>query len=108
MLYTFEGTIREIMETQTWESGFKKREIIITSDEKFPQDVKFEFLKDSVDLLNDIKPGDEAIVSFSVRGNEYNGKFYVNLTGNAIKVNGKTKNTKVVIPDHSGDDDIPF
>lgn len=108
MMYTMEGTVKIINETQTWDSGFKKREIVITTDDQYPQDVKFEFIKDSVELLEDIKIGDETTISFNIRGNEYNDKYYVNLTGNAIKVNGKTKNVKVVIPDHSNDDDIPF
>ena len=108
MIYTMDGAVKVINETQTWDSGFKKREVVITTDDQYPQDVKFEFLKDSVDLLDTVKVGDSVIVSFSIRGNEYNGKYYVNLTGNALKVNGETKSGSVVIPDHSGDDDIPF
>lgn len=112
MLYTFEGTIKEIMETQTWDSGFKKREIVITSDDKFPQEVKFEFLKDSTLILDNVNVGDEVIINFSIRGNEYNGKYYVNLNGQTIDIKGtattKTKKVETVIPDHSSDDDIPF
>jgi hypothetical protein len=113
MLYTFEGTVKEVMETQTWDSGFKKREIVITSDDKFPQDVKFEFLKDSTLTLDNVNVGDEVIINFSIRGNEYKGKYYVNLNGQTIDVKGaaattKTKKIETVIPDHSSDDDIPF
>ena len=108
MLYTFEGTIKEIMETQTWDSGFKKREIVITSDDKYPQDVKFEFLKDSTILLDNVKVGDEVLINFSIRGNEYNGKYYVNLNGQTIDSKAVSKQAATVIPDHSDDDDIPF
>ena len=106
-MYTMEGAVKVINETQTWDSGFKKREIVITTDDQYPQDVKFEFLKDSVNLLDGVKIGDSAVVSFTIRGNEYQGKYYVNLTANGIKVNGETKKAEVVTQD-SSDDDIPF
>lgn len=85
MNYNYEGTIKVIEQTMTFDSGFKKREIVITSnDEKFPQDVKFEFTKDSVEKLDAFKVGDTVKVAFSLRGNEYNGKYYVNLGAFAI------------------------
>lgn len=85
MNYNYEGTIKVIEQTMTFESGYKKREIVITSnDEKFPQDVKFEFTKDSVEKLDAFKVGDTVKVAFSIRGNEYNGKYYVNLGAFAI------------------------
>lgn len=81
----YEGTIKVIFDTMTFDSGFKKREVVITStDEKFPQDVKFEFSKDAVDKLNEFKVGDTVKIAYSIRGNEYNGKYYVNLSAFAI------------------------
>ena len=108
MIYTMEGTVKVINETQTWDSGFKKRELVITTDDQYPQDVKFEFLKDSVELLDSVKAGDAVVVSFSIRGNEYNGKYYVNLTGNALKVNGEAKIGNVTTVNQPEDDEIPF
>lgn len=82
MNYTFEGTVKLVDKVQEFESGFKKREIIVSSlDEKYPQDIKFEFLKDSIDKLEGLKSGDQIKVSFNLRGNEYNGKFFNNLVG---------------------------
>lgn len=81
----YEGTIKVIGETMTFDSGFKKREVVITStDEKFPQHVKFDFSKDGVDKLDDFKVGDTVKVAYTIRGNEYNGKYYVNLSAFAI------------------------
>lgn len=108
MIYTMEGTVKVINETQTWDSGFKKRELVITTDDQYPQDVKFEFLKDSVELLDSVKVGDAVVVSFSIRGNEYNGKYYVNLTGNALKVNGEAKIGNITTVNQPEDDEIPF
>ena len=121
MIYTFEGTIKEIGETVTFDSGFKKRTVVITSnDDKYPQDVPFDFLKDGVDKLDNFKVGDNATVAFGIRGNEYNGKYYVNLNGISIgvagkdgKVEAKVTKTKAKVADTSGasdddDDDLPF
>jgi len=109
MSYKFEGTVKVVNETQTFDSGFKKREIIITSqDDKYPQDVKFEFLKDDVDKLNDLNSGDNVVLDFNLRGNEYNGKYYVNLNGWNIGKQDKTDVSVPNIPDMSGDDDLPF
>ena len=47
MSYNIEGTVKVIEATMTFDSGFQKREIVITTqDDKFPQDVKLEFVKD--------------------------------------------------------------
>ena len=73
------GKIKLIYDTQEFASGFKKREFVVTTQEQYPQDVKFEAIKEKVDLLDTYKPGDEVNVNFNIRGNEYQGKYYVNL-----------------------------
>lgn len=67
------------METQTFSSGFTKREFVITTEEQYPQDLKFELIKDKTSLIDKFKENDTLKVSFNLRGNEYNGKYYVNL-----------------------------
>lgn len=111
MNYKFEGDIKVIMDVQSFDSGFKKREIVITSDDQYPQDIKFEFLKDDVDMLKSFKPNERVIIDFSLRGNEYNGKYYSNLIGNGItKVKVSKSKKPAPMPDigNSGDDDLPF
>ncbi|MEJ6581713.1 MAG: DUF3127 domain-containing protein [Akkermansiaceae bacterium] len=81
------GTLKVLEDTQTFASGFAKREFVIeVPDGKYPQMVKFETVRDKIDLLNSLSIGDEVKVTFDVRGNEYNGRYYVNL--NAWKVEG--------------------
>ncbi len=74
-----EGSIKVILEPQTFSSGFQKREFVITTKEQYPQNVKFELIKDRIDLIAPYKAGDQIKVHFNVRGNEYNGKYFVNL-----------------------------
>ena len=46
------GTITYIGEVQTFDSGFQKREFVIQTYGDYPQDIKFELLKDNVDNDN--------------------------------------------------------
>lgn len=40
------GKIKKVFDEMVFESGFKKREFVIETDERFPQEIKFEVLKD--------------------------------------------------------------
>jgi single-strand DNA-binding protein len=81
MGYEIEGTIKVIMDVMTFGSGFTKREFVITSgDDKYPQDIKMEFVKDKVALLDRFRPGQRVKVGFEIRGNENNGRYYVSLS----------------------------
>ena len=80
-MYEANGKIKLISETQNFPSGFSKREFVVTTgDTKYPQDLKFEMVKDKCAILDNYKEGSDVKVSFDVRGNEYNGKYYVNLS----------------------------
>jgi len=75
------GTVKLVMDPQTFDSGFTKREFVVTTEgERYPQEIKFECVKDRVSLLDQVQPGNRVVVSFDLRGNEYNGRYYVNLT----------------------------
>ena len=73
------GKVKLVNETQTFESGFTKREFVVTTNEQYPQDIKLEVIKDKCSLLDNVKPGSDVKVSFNLRGNEFNGKYFVNL-----------------------------
>lgn len=80
MAYTLTGTIKKIFELQTFPSGFSKREFVVTSTaDRFPQDIKFDCLKEKADILNSVKEGDEVTVHFDLGGREYNGRYFVNV-----------------------------
>lgn len=80
MAFELEGTLKVVMETQTFGSGFVKREFVVTiGEDRYPQDIKLEFVKDKVSLLDRYKPGQKVKVGFDLRGGEHNGRYYVNL-----------------------------
>lgn len=78
-MYEMVGSVKLIEETQTFSSGFSKREFVITTEDKFPQDVKFEATKEKIEQVDRLKVGDHVKVSFNIRGNEYKGRYFVNL-----------------------------
>ncbi|MDG1242803.1 MAG: DUF3127 domain-containing protein [Opitutae bacterium] len=79
-MHELSGTVKVIFEEQTFASGFNKREFVVTDEaDKYPQDIKFECVKEKVDLVNKLNVGEKVKVTFDLRGNEYNEKYYVNL-----------------------------
>lgn len=87
--YEATGQIKIIEATQSFASGFQKREFVITTDsDKYPQDLKFEVVKANCEKLDAFQAGDSVTVTFDLRGNEYNGKYYVGLTAWKVEANG--------------------
>ncbi len=79
-MYEASGALKWIGTTQSFPSGFTKREFVVTTGhDKYPQDLKFEVVKDKCSSLDPFELGQEVQVSFDIRGNEYNGKYFVNL-----------------------------
>lgn len=66
------GRIKMIDETKTFgANGFRKREMVITTDEQYPQHIMIEFTQDKCDLLNNYQVGEPAKVSINLRGREW-------------------------------------
>jgi len=79
---TIEGTVIVIGELQEFASGFVKRLLVVqTDEEKYAQAIPVEFVKDRTKTLDALSVGDWVRVEADIRGNEYNGKYYCNITG---------------------------
>ena len=78
--FELEGILKQLFDTQTFASGFAKREFVVeVPDGKFPQMIKFECVKDKIAMLDGVQIGDQVKVAFDIRGSEYKERFYVNL-----------------------------
>jgi len=67
-----QGRIKMIDETKTFGSnGFRKREVVVTTEEQYPQHILVEFVQDKCDLLNSYKPGQLVKISLNLRGREW-------------------------------------
>ena len=72
---------------------FKKRAFVLeTTDDKYPQQIKLELIKDGCAKLDQYMAGDIVTASFNLQGREYNGKYYVNLQ--AWKISGDASNNQ--------------
>ncbi|NER10261.1 protein of unknown function [Muriicola jejuensis] len=67
-----QGKIKMIDETKTYGSnGFRKREVVVTTEEQYPQHIMIEFVQDKTDLLNAFNEGESVKVSINLRGREW-------------------------------------
>ena len=67
-----QGKIKLIGETQTVGSnGFRKRELVVTTEEQYPQHLSIDFVQDKTDLLNNFQVGQPVKVGINLRGREW-------------------------------------
>ena len=111
------GKIKLINDTQVFDSGFQKREFVVTTNEQYPQDIKLECIKDRVSILDAYSVGDNVKVAFNLRGNEYNGRYFVNLQAWRMEGDNSANTTPEEAPMPVGEDlpvsdeqqdDLPF
>ena len=61
-----------IDETKTFgNNGFRKREVVVTTEEQYPQHIMVEFVQDKCDLLNSYTVGQSVKISINLRGREW-------------------------------------
>ena len=99
-----QGTVKKIGETQTFASGFQKREMVLLTEEQYPQPIQIDFLSDKIDLLNDVSEGESVKIGVNIRGREWTNpqgevKYFNSITGWRIeKVSGENTNTEAPQP----------
>ncbi|MCT4665643.1 MAG: DUF3127 domain-containing protein [Flavobacteriales bacterium] len=71
MSYTAKGKVLRVGEIIQVSDTFKKREIVIETDEQYPQILSFEFNQDKVHILNEYIKDDLVSIDFSIRGREW-------------------------------------
>ena len=106
------GRIKLIGQTKTFGSGFTKRDVVVTTQEKYPQDILVEFTKDNCETLNNYNVGDDVEVAINLRGREWTSpqgdvKYFNSIQG--WKINNSL--AEVTAEDHSPDredNDLPF
>ncbi|GAA4280580.1 DUF3127 domain-containing protein [Gaetbulibacter aestuarii] len=67
-----QGRIKLIGETQTFgNNGFRKREVVVTTEEQYPQHIMIEFVQDKTELLNSYQVGQQVKININLRGREW-------------------------------------
>lgn len=66
------GKIKMVDNTkEVGSSGFKKRDVVVTTDEQYPQHILVQFVQDKCDLLNNFNVGDAVKIDINLRGREW-------------------------------------
>jgi translation initiation factor IF-3 len=65
------GKVKVVNPEQQVSASFKKRELVVTTEEQYPQHIMIEFTQDKCDLLNSYSAGDAVKVSINLRGREW-------------------------------------
>jgi len=109
------GKIKKIDETKTFgASSFRKREMVITTDEQYPQILMVEFVQDKCDALNNFKVDDNVTISINLRGREWinpqgEAVYFNSIQGWRIEaLNEATDNSANATPNTEEEDDLPF
>lgn len=122
-----QGRIKLIGDTQTFgNNGFRKREVVVTTEEQYPQHIMVEFVQDKTDLLNNYQIGQPVKISINLRGREWvnpqgETKYFNSIQGwriEALQADGSNGDLPPVPPmeafEPAGDlnedehDDLPF
>jgi hypothetical protein len=64
------GKIKSIGQVQTY-GNFQKREVVLVTEDKYPQTIMVEFTQKNVDKTQNNKIGDRVTVGINLRGKEW-------------------------------------
>jgi single-stranded DNA-binding protein len=65
------GYIKTIFPETQVSASFRKRELVVSTNEQYPQHILIEFNQDKCDILNSYGIGEEVKVSINIRGREW-------------------------------------
>ena len=100
------GNIKKIGGTEQVTEKFKKRNLVVTTAEQYPQDILIEFIQDKTTLLDALRIGENVTVAINLRGREWTSpkgevKYFNSLHGWRITPAQKTETP----PADEGDSD---
>lgn len=96
---------------------FKKRELVIATEEQYPQFISINFVQDKCDVLNGYNVGDTVTVGINLRGREWvnpqgETKYFNDIQGWKIsKTENATEQQPIFEPAdkiNQPEDDLPF
>jgi hypothetical protein len=65
------GRIKVINAEQQVSATFRKRELVVSTDEQYPQHIIINFVQDKCDILSAYKVGEQIKVGINIRGREW-------------------------------------
>lgn len=103
------GKVKAVLDQQTFGSGFTKREVVVTTQEQYPQHLLVEFVQDKVSLLSDLSEGDEVTIGINLRGREWQApdgsiKYFNSIQGWRLDKKGMGQGAQSIAPPPSVED----
>ena len=114
MSLQIKGVVQQILPEVSGESRngpWKKREIIIQTDDEYPQMVCLTQWGNSIDTTQDLAVEDVILATFSLSSREYNGRWYTDVKAYRVDIINESSNpsedsgTTLNVDD---DADLPF
>ena len=120
------GKIKVLGDVKTFgDNGFRKREIVITTQEQYPQHLLIEFVQDRCELLDSFNVGENVKISINLRGREWENpegdvKYFNSIHGWRIEKEDSVEKDIIPSPDKAPgfevnsdedsevEDDLPF
>ena len=115
-----QGIIKIKGEVKTFGAkGFKKRELVVTTEDQYPQMIMIEFIQDKCDLLDSYKVGENVKVSINLLGREWinpkgEAKYFNSIQGWRVErleeneIEDDLQEFKNDIGNDGAEDDLPF
>ena len=80
------GKLKLVMDEQKFDSGFYKRDFVITTEEQYPQHILIEFVQNNCELLDNFQIGETVRIGINIRGREWENpegetKFFNSILG---------------------------
>lgn len=120
------GKIKVLGDVKTFgDNGFRKREIVVTTQEQYPQHLLIEFIQDRCELLDSFNVGENVKISINLRGREWENpegdvKYFNSIHGWRIEKQDSMEKDGIPSPDQAPgfeektdedsevEDDLPF
>ncbi len=120
------GKIKILGDIKTYgDNGFRKREVVITTQEQYPQHLLIEFIQDRCEFLDSFNVGENVKISINLRGREWENpegeiKYFNSIHGWRIEKEEFVEKDMIPPPDEAPgfeeksdednevEDDLPF
>ena len=115
------GKIHFVGALRTVSEKFKSKDVVIVTEDKFPQYITIQFTQDKTDLVNPEDIGEQVEVSINLRGRKWESpqgeiKYFntiegwqINAVQSAVENKGRQALKETIIQESNFDnDDLPF
>jgi single-strand DNA-binding protein len=108
------GKVHFIGQTKVVSDKFKSRELVLKTEDKFPQFIPFQLTQDKVDLADNLKVGEDVEASINIRGREWKSpqgeiKYFATLEIWSLQLTNKVSGSGYVAENQINEkDDMPW